>query len=324
MTKTIGKLSRIGIGKEATKGTAVVPTYWLPLTEKNTGIQSEYVANESDYSRIEATVGSEVVYSKGEPSFSGYIFDQSFGLILLSALGSVSTSADTPEVGVNTHTFTLQNDNEHDSLSIVFKDANQDIVFPYSKLSNLTITAEKKAITSYEASFISQKNKTATNTVSDIAENHFNSSHISLKLASTQADLSGASALSIENLTLNIEKEIIEQDSLGSNEPNNIYNGTIGMNVEFEILADSTTYQAMYENGTDQAMEIKLENTGKTIGSSSNPSLAIQFNLIHLEEMEYSISNGELNRYKFTAKAHYKQADTKSMQIVLVNTEASY
>jgi len=156
MSKTIGKLARVGIGKETTKGTAVVPTFWLPLTEKNPGIMAEYVQNESDYGRIEATAGSEVVYSKGEPSFSGYIFDKSIGLIFLSALGTVNTTADSPEAGVNTHSFTLQNDNEHDTLSIAFKEANQDIVFPYSKLSNLSLTVEKKAIASYEASFVSQ------------------------------------------------------------------------------------------------------------------------------------------------------------------------
>jgi len=71
-------------------------------------------------------------------------------------------------------------------------------------------------------------------------------------------------------------------------------------------------------------MEIKLENTGVTIGAATNPSITITLNEIVLEEMEYSYNTGELTRYQFTAQAHYSLTDAKSIQIDLVNTQASY
>lgn len=325
MSRTIGKRASVGIGKETTPGTEVTPTYWLPVNEKSPGIVAEYVPDDSDYGVIHDTISSEVVYRKGEPSFDGIMYDQSFGLILLAALGSVSTSANTPETGVHTHTFSVLNSEVHPALTVAFKDANQDYCFPYAKLGELTLNLEKKALCRYEVSFVAQKKTTDSNTVAYATdENHWNSSMASFKLANTQAGLAAASVIPVENINLKISKELIEQDSLGSDEPVNIYNGVMTVEVDVEVLMDNTTYQSLFENGTVQAVQIKLLNSGVTIGLVSNPTLTIELNAVNFEALDFSYARNEIVRQTLTGKAHYKLTDSKAISAVLVNTEASY
>lgn len=321
----IGKRVGVGIGKESTPGTAVAPTHWVPAREKMPNITVEYASNDSDYGTIVKTVESEPVYSKGEPEIKGLIFDKIFGHMCLAALGSCSTSTDDPEAGVNTHTFSILNSEEHPSYTIAFKDANEDYCHPYSKLQELVITYKRKSLIEYSAKYVSQEKESDTNTVAyDTDEYHFNSGHVSFKLAATKAALSGASAINVEDLTFKINKEILEQDSLGNTTPVNIYNGGMDFEMEVELLMDNTTYQALYTAGTLQAAELKLENTDVTIGAATNPSITIQLNAVNFEGMDKPYKTEEIVRIKLKAKCHYKLADAEAIEIVVVNTETSY
>lgn len=324
MAATQGKLASIGIGKESTQGTAVTPTFWVPVMKKEPGIVAEYANDESDYGNIMDTVTGDVVYSKGEPAFEGVVYDKSFGLLLLSALGAVSTGADTPEAGVNTHTFTLDNDVDHPSLTVAFKDANQDYCIPYSKLTSLELDFQKRGLIKYNAKFMGQKKESDSNTVAYTVENHFNSTHFSFKLATTVAGLAGASAIDVISFKMSFEKEIVENDALGSAEPVDIYNTKQECKVEFEMIMKNTTYQALYEAGTIQALKVALVNDDVTIGSATNPSLTITLDRLQLQEMDGGYDNGEIVKKKFTGKVHFDAAAGSGITAVLVNTQASY
>jgi hypothetical protein len=325
MSKFIGKRANVGIGKEVTPGLAVTPTHWIPCEEKSPNISVEYVPNESDYGVIHDTVGSEPVYSKGEPEIKGLVFDKSMGLFLMAAFGSVSTGTGVPEAGVNTHTFSILNSESHPSYTIAFKDINQDYCFAYSKLQSLNINFASKALTKFEAKFVSQAKEADTNTAAySTTENHFNSSMATFKYATNKAGLGAGTTIPLENINIKIEKEIIEQESLGSLEPTNIYNGLLKVEMEFEALMDNTTLQAMNEAGTSIAAQVALVNAGVTIGLVSHPSLTITLNQINLEKMDFGYKNKDIVRQKFTGKAHYKLSEAEAIQAVLVNTETSY
>ena len=325
MTKFIGKVATFGMGKETTPGTAVTPTHRVPLEKKVPNIKDEYIHDKSDYGVIVESVGSDLVYKKGEPHVEGLVFDKIIGLFCMAALGSVSTSSDDPEAGVNTHTFSILNSAVHPTYTLAFKDPNRDFAFPYSKLKTFDITYNKRAFIKFSADFISQAKESDSNTAAyPTDENRFNSSHVSFKIADTQADLASASAITVENLAFKLEKDILEQDSLGNSEPAAIYNGLIKLSFEVELVFDSTTYQDYYEGGTAKAAELKITNSGVTIGTSTNPSLAIQFNKFNFTAMDEPYTENDLIRQKFTCKGHYKLSDSKALQMILINTESSY
>ena len=52
MARIIGRLGSIGIGVETTRGTAVAPTFWVPVTGKDFDDKVDYIDNDSGMGNI--------------------------------------------------------------------------------------------------------------------------------------------------------------------------------------------------------------------------------------------------------------------------------
>lgn len=321
MAQSIGKLSNIGIGKESTAGTAVAPDFVVPVLNKNPGYQAEYVNDDSDYGVQFDTVDSEVVYKKSEPSFDGYVYDQSIGLLLLAAVGSVSS---TSHSGAYKHTYDLLNTNAHPSLTVAYKDSNQNEALPYCMLRELSFTFERRQLARYSAQFVGQPFESASNTFSyPTDENKFSAAHLSFKTASSVAGLSGASNVNVVDLSITITKEIIEHDALGSAEPVDIFNGPLQVSMEYEIIADNETYRDYMNAGTKRAVKVSAINTGVTIGTT-NPELSFIFDSVAHQAIGQPVQNNDMIKQRFTCKAHYDTSAASAISVELVNEHSSY
>src|SRR3972149_9710146 len=113
MEKFIGRLVEVGIARESSRGTFVTPTYRLPKTVFSVEDKVTKVNERASYNNIGFEGNQSLVAQKwAEGDIEFPIFDRSFGLILYSLLGTFSTAG--PTDSVYTHTFSLQNDNQHD------------------------------------------------------------------------------------------------------------------------------------------------------------------------------------------------------------------
>jgi hypothetical protein len=323
MSKYIGKISSVGIGKEAISGTPVAPTFWVPVTSKDSKVMVESVKDDSDFGIISEAVDEVPVYSKSEPSIEGYVYDKSIGLLLLATLGSAVTTPNSPEAGVNTHVFSLLNNVTHPSLSLAFKDPNEDYVIPYSKLSKFSLNFETKNFLTYSAEFIGKKQATSVNVVAYTAENKFDSRGVTFKLANDVAGLGAAPTICLATLKLDIEKDLEEQECLGGSEPTAIFNKTFTGTMEFEILLDSLDFKGFFLNGTKKACEIKVTSPA-IIGLVTNPSLTIVLPSIDIDEIDVPYENGDIVRATYKASVLYSLTDSKMIEATLVNTQLSY
>ena len=52
MGKIIGRLTSVGLGKESTRGTAVAPTFWVPVQSIDIDDKAEYIDNDSGFGKI--------------------------------------------------------------------------------------------------------------------------------------------------------------------------------------------------------------------------------------------------------------------------------
>ena len=136
-----------------------------------------------------------------EPTLRGYVFDNSFGIIL-QAIGFQFTNT-----GSNpyTHTGAFAETFARNTYSLVAKDANETLGFFGAVMNDLEMTFRPREYCSWSANFKSLFYATDSETVAwDTDENKFNGTHATVKIASTVAGLSGATALTLDGASLKL------------------------------------------------------------------------------------------------------------------------
>jgi len=120
MSCEIWRLVSLWIGRETTAGTEASTLDYLSLTSAPfIKPVIEYMANEGGIGRIEGTRGQTVVKAESETSIEGWVEQETFGNLMTALFGAPDASPALVETGVYKHSYTVQNDNSHDSYSIV-------------------------------------------------------------------------------------------------------------------------------------------------------------------------------------------------------------
>lgn len=320
----IGRKINVGVGKETSRGTAVAPTYWIPKYEVSIDNKKEYLNNEQSIGVIADSDNSLIVKEWAEGEITGKVRDDSFGLFLLAALGSVSSSLHSGESAVYDHTFSLNNSNQHHSLTVEVKNDNEQLAYPLAVVNSLKINADVGKFVEFAVGFMAKKGVSASNTPSYSIANEFIAKHAVIKFADNLSGLDSADSVSVKSIELSIEKNIEPDEVLGSTEPSDFYNKQFSVEVNLEALFDNTTLKGYYENGTHKAMRIDLINSDTTIGNAANPELKIDLPKVSFQEWERSGGNDDLVTQSLRLKGHYSISDSKIIQAILTNTVTTY
>jgi len=327
--KGIGKLLQIGIAKEAVRGTAETSaTYWLQTDEFDVQEKDERILNEQTLGVIEASQGESIVKQWAEVTYKAPIGDKHFALILLAALGSLSTgdNADS-DASIKDHTITIAQSAQHQSLTVFKNDPlyASDYKHALSCISSLEINYEQGKYLEYTATFMAKKGAGATITVSNTTENRFLPQHVVFKIAATQADLGAASATVIKSLKLKIEPNLEADTSLGSVAPTDFVNKQIAISGELEaIYSDEATFKTLALAGTEKALRLDMINTDVTIGSAANPKVRIDLHKAVFKEHASPAKLHDLMIENVQFTAHYNVTDSKMITALVTNAVASY
>ena len=325
MSKYIGRLIKLGIGKESVRGTAATPTYWLPITKTDHADKIDYAVNEAGFGTIVDNVGAEVVKQYGEGGFSALLGDKHFGLILYALFGAVSSQAKiAPNADVYDHSFTLAESAQHQSLTIGVDEANGDYQFPLGVLNSLELKFETAKLLEYTANFRSKKGGSASLTPALPAENIFRPQDFHFYIAANLAGLDAANEIPVKSFNLKVEKEAEDYDVLGSTEPSDILNKQVKISGSVTLVWDAETYKAYYLAGTNKAIRIKLTDTGVTIGSALNPELKIDLAKCIFNDFSKDTALGNVVMQTISFKAAYSTGDSKVGLATLTNLVASY
>jgi hypothetical protein len=324
MAKFIGRLADVGIAKEAVRGTAEsAAVYWLPKVSLTLDDTVETAIDESSIGVIEDSPNSSVVAKRAEGSIEGNIYDRSFGLLLLNALGAVSTSGPT-QTTVYTHAFTVGQSAQHPALSLFLDDPNQDYKFALGMLTSLELDIALGQFARYSAGFRSKKGETATLTPSYLVENSFLPQHGSIRTATNLAGLGAASAIDVRGIKLSISKNVDDDYKIGSLDQADILNKQFAVEGTVELVFNDNTFKTDMLADTAKAMRIRLTNTDVTIGSSLNPQLTIDLAKVKFMSFEKTYSNDDITVATASFKAFYNAADTSMISMQLINTATSY
>ncbi len=324
MTETIKRKFNIGIGRETTRGTVIIPSYWLKPLSEDINDKIEVIASERAVGVIEDSEDQEISKKMSGGTIAGEVFDKSFGLIMLATLGKV-TSVESADTGVYDHNFEVLQSAKHPSLSIEVKRGdNEQKVYANSVIESLKLNAVAKDYLKFEAVVRGKSGVPATSIPAYITENYFLGKDINVKLADDLAGLSGASSVDVQSVEININKNVEDDDKLGSLEPNDFLNKQLTIEGTIEMLFKDTSLMDFALNGNKKAMRLEIVNTANTIGTSSNPKLVIDLAKIKFREPLIAGDNNEIAKVTVGFKAFYSASDAKSIIAVLTNEVANY
>lgn len=325
MTKYIGRILNLGIGRETSRGVGVAPTYWLPRTTFSFDDKIVQARSESGLGVIEDSEEAFVTTKYGQGDIEGEIREDSFGLLLYQMLGSLSTSG--PTDSAYTHSFSILQSAQHPSLTFKVQDPNTSEMYKLCMLDSLEITAELDQVVMYKATFMGKQATGSTeSTVTYTSADKFTKKHVSVKLAANIAGLAAATSLSVKRLRLTISKNVTMDDALGTAEPEDFLNRQFSVEGEIELNYEDETFKNYFKGGTYRALEIKLENTDALIGASTRPSLTIQMPKVDIFDWapDYALDEIVKQTVSFRGNRDVENNTAMISTCQLVNAVASY
>lgn len=318
MTKFAGRRGELGIAVEDTRGTAKDPTFWVPHSTMSFQDQVEEAREEQGLGKITDSDSKYVTFKFGQGNVENQYYDKALGAILSSVFGSTPSSAGTDPT---THTYTVQNDNTHQSLSLYWTDPDRSYMFPLAVVNEFQISVSTDGIVNYTTSFMSRESNDWTQQTSDYTSvgSKFLHQHLELKLASDISSLSGANKISVKNLELNINNNTVHDNVLGTVSPEDVLNQTMDVNGSLELNLEDDTYRDYMLDGTYQAMEIFLNG-------ASDSSLKFQLPRVDFSEWEPDYTLNEISTQTINFKGNYDKANDQEVISLceLVNNQGSY
>jgi hypothetical protein len=318
MTKFVGRRGTLGIQFEASRGTPVTPTVWVPNAKMSFHDMIESAAEDQGFGNIADQDSFYVTLTKGEGDLEAQLYDQSIPYILGSLLGAVPVTT-----GVNpyTHTFTLSQTNTAKTLSLYWQDPDRSYMFPFVVVDSLKMSIKPLGIVEYTIGF---KSKSARNwgTITPVFTtlgSKFLHQHLVFKLASVVGSLTAASNISLKELNLTISRNVIHDVVMGTVEPEDVLSQQISVEGDLSLNLQDDTYRNYMLAGTYRAMEINLLN-------GANSSLDLRLPRVSFSEWEPDYTLNEIAKQKINFKANYDSANALDIisTAIVINTKATY
>ena len=321
MSKYIGRKINVWFGKESTRGTAWTIAVWNPKASLDFEDKSEKVIDESSIGVIEDSFDWHVVKQYAEWSFESNVYANVFGYLLLNVFGAISSAS---KSWAYEHSFTVDETNNHQSLTIGLADDTQDRTFALAMINSLELNAEVWDFVKANANFRSKKSANATLTPAYAEDYAMLAKHVQIFMADDLTWLDSATPIESTSLSLTINKNIEDVDILWSTEPADFCNTFFSVEGTLELTWNDETYKQLYMDWTKKALRIQVIDSNNTIWSSANPTLTIDLASVIMTEFAKTQDNNSLVKQSITIKALYSMADSSMISAKLLNTTASY
>jgi len=326
MEEIIGALVSFGYGQEEVGGTAVAPTRWLGKYDFSFIPKSDKIINESSYAHLAKESGIATIRQYGEGEVTAKIFDKAIGDFLKMVAGQEPTS--TPVAGQSgavDHVFSLLNSNAHPSYTLAVKEGGiTDNRYPGALLSSLSLEIAVDDYAKMTAGFISEVGASASNTPAFTQENEFVPSHANIKVVAKGGDLDAATEIAdVRSVSLEFNKNPLRKEAIGDKKINP-RNGRMEITGEIEIYYNSTTFKDYWNNDTELAMRLEIENTDVTIGSSTSPKITIDLPFMMIENWEPDFGADDLVPQTLSIHGLYDASTGDFVDMTVRNTETDY
>lgn len=321
----IGRREGVGVGIEATSGTAVAPQMWVRHLKLALDQKTTVAKNTSALGRVEQQNDSAVTEEWAEGSINGKVCDLSIGYFLANIFGSNRAALHSGESIVYDNTFTVNSTNTPPTLSFVRDNPNYEGRYPLGMLSDFQLDSKVGDWVQFTSSLMAKVRTSSSDSVSyTTTEHEFTSKHVTVKIASAVSGLSSATALSLKSVQLKISRKADRFTPLGGIDPVAFDPEAWTATGQFVLRFNDTSLETLGLANTRQAMSIAIVDTDDTIGVSTNPSLTFTAPKVRLEPitLDNNLDQPVNQTINFTC-----ELDTTAgyeLQAVLTNLQNGY
>ena len=319
----LGRQIEAGFALETTRGTAKTTAQkWFRNVVANIIERSENSVDDSVMGVLEDSLGARVVKKFIEGDLQGIVHADAIGYLLKNLYGTSNSSV--VSGSVYDHIFTLQQNIQHNSLTIFAKDGSvQQQVFNGGMVKSLEINAVVDNYIRFTAGFLARSAASNAASPSYGAEYDFIGKDITVKMATSEAGLSGATPLSLKEVNINRDQGLIQDHVLGSYTPSDIFNGKMMVEGDLTLNFADTTLKDLYLGDNARYMEIKIQGSAD-IGSGNNPTITILLNKVQILDWSRDGGADDVVTQKVNFRAFYNRTDSQQSEVTLRNLTTSY
>ena len=319
----VGRQVEIGVATEATRGTAeTAADKWLRNTTANVVERATHAEDETTRGVLEEGEGRRVVQKHVEGELADILHADAIGFFLANLYG-IAVSSNVAG-SVYSHVFNMEQNIEHQSLTLFAKDGGvQQLVFDNCMINTLQISAAIDDYVRYTASFIGSTAADNADTPSYDTEYDFIARDIVIKLAASEAGLSGASAIPAKNVDFTYDQGLIRDHVVGAREPDDVYNGRMMITGTMELNFTDETYKDLFLG--DDANYMSITITGEAdLGGGNNPEIELILYKVQISDWNRSGDANELVTQTVGFKAYFNESDQKQSQTTIQNLTSAY
>ena len=323
MAKFIGRQQEVGIAREATRGTIVTPTFWVPKVNYTTEDKAQKATFQGNYGSIASPGDDSLVSQKwSEGDLEPEAQDKIIGLLLYAMFGSLSSAT---FASVKKHTLTVQESVQPTTLSLFLKDPIGTIAYAMAMVNSVEFSWELGELVKARVNFIAKAHKDFTaQTPTYTAQNKFAHNHLIFKIAADAASLDAASKINLQSLTLRIERSVIRENALGTVQPIDILSRSFKISGTIKLTHEDRTYRNYMLDGNKKAIRIDTVNSAVTIGST-NPAFRFDIGVAHFDSWEPAHPLEDISTQEISFEALYDVANSKIINdAYVVNETTSY
>lgn len=319
----VGREIELGIATEASRGVAeTTADKWMRKVTANVVERATHAQDDTTRGRLEDGEGRRKVQSHIEGEVEGILHADLLGYFLSNIYGVVVTS--TVSGSVKSHAFSLGQNIQHPSLTLFAKDgAVQQSTFANAMINTLEINATQDDFVRFTANFIASVGAGNADSPSYDTEYDFVARDITVKVADTEAGLSGASAQKIKDLSVTFDQGLIRDHVVGAYTPDDIYNAKLMISGQFTKNFDDETFKDLYLGNSAKYMSITIQGEAD-IGAGNNPTITIVLNKVQIMDWNRAGAPNELVTETVQFQAFFNPTDGEASTVTVKNLTASY
>ena len=318
MTKQSGRLGQLLIAKESIRGTGTITNgFWIPRSTISFDDKVETARETEGVGKLADSDAVFVTQKMAKGEFESNLDDKLAGIILTGLLGA---SPVTTGANPYTHTYTLSNTNQHQSVSILYQDVDTAKLFSLGVVDTVKISVEQNGIVNFTVGLLSRVGRDYTRQTASFTTlgNKFLHQHLQFRLAAAVGSLAASTPISLKKLELTFSKNAVHDQVLGTVEPEDVLASNFSVEGSIELLKQDETYRRNMLDNTYQAMEVRFER------SSVNSQLKMQFPRVDFTEWEQDRKLDDIVSQKINLKANVDNANALDIisTCTLLNTYA--